>query len=638
MYIIHFDIVAVILSLITLYIYYKQKRTASIQSRHFILVIYALIGSSITGVISSLYINSLPDASHFAVLLSIYIFYFIHNSVSICIAGYLFSISSISLSSRRQKVVFLLPWIFSMGLITTNFLHNSIFYIDQNSIYQHGPLLPLLYLTSLIYLFIIIWSIFLRKNRISGLHKLTYAGAILLPVLGIIIQNSVEGLVLEIFATSISMLFILLTIQNVDELKDGQTGLYNREAFNSFLEEYFDHQRLFTVIFHWSPFLSSLHGLVNYENHREISSIYSRGLKEICGKYNLLCILDNGLYAVIIEGSKDSGNAGNVAIELADQSRKLWTFSTMNIQIPARQCMIHCPEDVDNLTGLVDLTGQFVNQSEQSGNRHIFYARDFVLNKYQREATIADTIRRMLDASTPELKYQAIYSADKSIISGIEALLSLQLDTGEQIHQSEIIKIAEKSGLGLRLGLLMIEKAVGWFAHNQLQNRHDCQLQIRMLPSLSLELDWPRLVLQVLKDHGFEPENLCLEITETTAVAAGTNLKINMELLTGIGVNFALDDYGSGFTDLRQLISLPFTAIKLDKKIIQNGLSNERDRKLLEASVQLFKHLNKRITAEGIETEDQLQIMTAMGCDHLQGYYFGRPVPGKEIISSIPTS
>lgn len=623
MYVVHFDIVAVILSLLTFYIYYRQKRTASIQSRHFILVIYALIGSSITGVISSLYINALPEASHFIVLLSVYIFYFIHNTVSICIAGYLFSISSIRLTRTRRKIMFLLPWIFSMSLIAGNPLHNSIFFIDQNSVYQHGPLLSLLYISNFIYMLIIIWAIFLRKNRISRLHKLTYAGAILLPILGIIIQNSVDGVVLEIFATSISMLFILLTIQNVDELKDSQTGLYNREAFNSFLEEFFDYHRLFTVIFHWSPFLSSLHGLVNYENHREISSIYSNGLREICGKYDQPCILDNGLYAIIIEGSKDSGHAGNVAIELADQSRKLWTFSTMSIQIPARQCMIHCPEDVSNITGLLDLAGQFVNQSEQAGNRHIFYARDFVLNKYQREETIADSIRRILDTSNLELKYQEIYSSDRNILSGIEALLSLRLDTGEFIHQSEIIQIAEKHGLGLDTGLLLIETAVSWFAQSQLQTTHNCQLQIRMLPSLILEPDWPRLVLQILKDHEVKPDKLCLEVTETSAVAAGADLKINMELLGGSGVNFALDDYGSGFTDLRQLISLPFTAVKLDKKIIQKGLTNDRDHKLLEASVQLFKHLNKIITAEGIETEEQKQIMTAMGCDHLQGYYFG---------------
>ena len=142
--------------------------------------------------------------------------------------------------------------------------------------------------------------------------------------------------------------------------------------------------------------------------------------------------------------------------------------------------------------------------------------------------------------------------------------------------------------------------------------------------------DIPERFAEVLREYGVRTEQIHLEITEQSMI----DFSLLRDQITGLhssGFEFALDDYGSGYSNLTRVRQYPFTNIKIDMEVVRNYFQ-DRD-PLLPSLVQAFKKMCLSITAEGIETEEMAEAMTEIGCDYLQGFYFSRPVPMPEFLA-----
>ena len=139
----------------------------------------------------------------------------------------------------------------------------------------------------------------------------------------------------------------------------------------------------------------------------------------------------------------------------------------------------------------------------------------------------------------------------------------------------------------------------------------------------------PGIVISILQEYRVSPELIHLEITEESMINY-TKQERQIERLLNYGFQFALDDYGSGFSNLHQVKKFAFSNIKLDMKIVWDYV-RDRD-SLLPSLVQSFKQMGFSITAEGIETKEMAEAMAAIGVDYLQGFYYSRPLIVKEFI------
>jgi len=430
-------------------------------------------------------------------------------------------------------------------------------------------------------------------------------------------------------------LFLLLTVQNSNELIDGQTGLYNRDAFLQFLPKSFARAKPFSMLLVHSEELTALQGLVDVHTYGQIQRTFSSWLACTAGKKTVVCALDSGQFALIVEQNDAEIQAGEIAMAIAERSREVWNIGPTQIEIPLRVGIIQCPRDASDVRDAVDYAVQLTNLSVLASSRHIFYASDFRSGKTGRDAAIADSLRAVIESGEPELRYQPVWSVTRQRPVALEVLIGVHTADGEWVRQSENQQIAEQIGVSRSIALLVLDRAFDWYVRNGLEARGIEQLQIRLVPALCVELDWPRVILQTARERNFNPARLCLEITETTVVNAGDSLKINMGLLAGQGVSFAMDDYGSGYTDFGQETMMPFSLIKLDKKIVQAAFQSRKGELLLGGSIRLFKHLRHDIVAEGVETAAQADLLYRMGADYLQGYHFGYPLEGDEILKQL---
>jgi diguanylate cyclase (GGDEF)-like protein/PAS domain S-box-containing protein len=223
------------------------------------------------------------------------------------------------------------------------------------------------------------------------------------------------------------------------------------------------------------------------------------------------------------------------------------------------------------------------------------------------------------------LHYQPVVAAKDGSVRAVEALVRWQHPTRGLLAPGEFLDIAERSGLVLDLGILVLRHATTQLAAWQ-QAGIDLKVSVNLSPRQLLDGDVAGAVLAACRDAGADPHGLVLELTENALIEALAVVGEQLRPVRDAGVGIALDDFGTGYSSLQYLRDLPVDMIKIDRTFVRDlGMSD--DGALAEAIVRLGSALDLVTVAEGIETEVQLQRLRAMGCDHLQGYLLGRPAP-----------
>ena len=144
-----------------------------------------------------------------------------------------------------------------------------------------------------------------------------------------------------------------------------------------------------------------------------------------------------------------------------------------------------------------------------------------------------------------------------------------------------------------------------------------------------------RKIIETIGHYGISPEKICFEITETAACNATDILRQNINDLAKYGFAFAMDDYGTGYTNIISMLEIPLKYMKVDKSLVWSSMKNKRARIALESTVSMIANLDMQIIAEGIETQDHVEYTDSIGADFLQGYFYSKPVCEKDFIDLL---
>jgi EAL domain-containing protein (putative c-di-GMP-specific phosphodiesterase class I) len=212
---------------------------------------------------------------------------------------------------------------------------------------------------------------------------------------------------------------------------------------------------------------------------------------------------------------------------------------------------------------------------------------------------------------------------------GAEALARLFDETGGSISPAEFIPAAEETGIIHDVGRLARDAAVALL--NRLGHPEGFYVTVNVSP---LEIKRPELADQILE---FMREadvfrSLHLEITETEVLELGPAGRRRLEKMVSSGAQVYIDDFGSGYSSLSRLRTLPVSTVKVDRSFLLNWQDEANARALVQGTIRLIHGLGLRVVAEGVETEDQVRILREAGCTRFQGYYFHKPLPMEEFI------
>lgn len=244
--------------------------------------------------------------------------------------------------------------------------------------------------------------------------------------------------------------------------------------------------------------------------------------------------------------------------------------------------------------------------------------------------TLTADLKEAIEKDQLDIHYQVQTSVATGEIRGFEALLRWKHPERGHISPMEFIPLAEESGLILPLGEWVLRTACSRAANWQPAYK----VSINISPVQFVHADLPRLIDEILKETGLQPARLELELTESTIFADKERSFAMLRQIKELGVSIALDDFGTGYSSLETLRSFPFDKIKLDRSFMGEAETSPQAKAIIRAVLALGKSLEIPVLAEGIETQGQLSLLSAEGCDEAQGYLLGRPVPLFNIIES----
>lgn len=226
------------------------------------------------------------------------------------------------------------------------------------------------------------------------------------------------------------------------------------------------------------------------------------------------------------------------------------------------------------------------------------------------------------------LFYQPIVSAEYDTVAGFEALMRWQRPNGEFVPPSEFIPIAEETGLIVPIGRWALQEACRQLG--QWKRFQGCSPDMTMSVNVSkrqiMESDFADDLNRVILSNGLTPRNIAIEITESVVSGSARTIADVLDHLQRLSIALHMDDFGTGESSLSCLQQYPIQMLKIDRKFIMS-MQNKRNRiAVVNAIIAMAHHLGMRVTAEGVETREQLVICQAMDCDFCQGYYFSRPM------------
>ena len=234
-------------------------------------------------------------------------------------------------------------------------------------------------------------------------------------------------------------------------------------------------------------------------------------------------------------------------------------------------------------------------------------------------------LRRALSENRFEVHFQPMVALRPQRISGAEALARWLHPTHGLVAPAEFIPLAESAGLIGELGAWVLRAACARAA-----KWNGLCLAVNLSPEQVRRPGLVELVTSVLAETGLPPSRLELEITESILLQETATTVTTLGRLRDLGVGIALDDFGTGYSSLSYLRRFPFSKIKVDRSFVAGMATDPGAAAIVQAVATLGRSLNIRVNAEGVETEDQLSMLSAMGCREVQGFLFGRPCPGDE--------
>ncbi|MGI4945746.1 MAG: EAL domain-containing protein [Janthinobacterium lividum] len=230
------------------------------------------------------------------------------------------------------------------------------------------------------------------------------------------------------------------------------------------------------------------------------------------------------------------------------------------------------------------------------------------------------------------LHYQPIVDLDRGVVTSYEALLRWQSPSRGNVAPVDFIPFAEEAGLMIGIGDWVLQaacrEAAGW--------EEGAKICVNLSPVQFRLPDLVDRVARALAEAGLPPERLELEVTETAMIEDVATAAVMLRALRAMGVSIALDDFGTGYSSLSFLHGLPFDRIKIDRSFVQDLGIRPGAIAIVRAVVELCRDLEVATTAEGVETDEQVEMLRAAGCTELQGYRFGLPRPSSEMPGCVP--
>lgn len=412
---------------------------------------------------------------------------------------------------------------------------------------------------------------------------------------------------------------------------DSLTGLPNRLLFNDRIDvalakARYSREPLMVLVLDVDRFKLINDSLGHRSGDALLQQIGAR-LKRVVHDGDTVSRLGGDEFLILMPGMGGPGSVPAIAGKLIDAFRQPFAVDGNEVFVTLSIGISLFPDDADNPDTLIQSADTAMNRVKREGrDGYRLYTAE--MNARARERMKLETsLRRALERMEFLIYYQPQVDLKTGRIMGAEALLRWSRGEKAIVPPAEFIHVLEETGLIVPIGMWVLQTACQQLREWRRAGAMELQMAVNLSGRQFQQLDLVEKVRQAFVETEIPPDRLVLEITETVAMenAAGSLTKLTE--LKALGVSLALDDFGVGYSSLSYLKRFPIDTLKIDQSFVKGLHVDPKDAALGAAAIAMAHGLHLTVIAEGVENEAQKAFLKARGCDIIQGYLVGRPVP-----------
>jgi diguanylate cyclase (GGDEF)-like protein/PAS domain S-box-containing protein len=355
----------------------------------------------------------------------------------------------------------------------------------------------------------------------------------------------------------------------------------------------------------------------------------SARLQSLMGENQMVGRLGGDEFAIVIRDVSKPGEVRNLAQRVIDRLSEPYLVDHHTLYVGASVGSAEGPRDGNSVEEIMRNADLALYRAKDSGGGEHCRFEPALHASAEERRQLEVALRKALGRDEMVLHYQPVVDAHTESVVSFEALVRWNSAEHGFVSPGKFIPLAEDTRLIVPIGQWVMRKAC-----EEARNWPDhVKVNVNVSPEQLLEPDFHDEVVQALAATGLRPERLEIEVTESIFLRDASVARSALEKAMAIGCSVALDDFGTGYSSLGYLRKLKFSTIKVDRTFVQGAAQGSAESlAIINAVVAMAKSLKMTTTAEGVETIEEAQLIRSLGCDKIQGYYFGRPMTATDAL------
>lgn len=626
-----FLIAGLVFLLLILAHYMNRERIENMNSKVFQIFIIVGIADIVLDILCTILITKAdPD---YAVLMRLMLtcLYLLQATVPYALFTYIKSLCPAMQNAGPVMKLLDIPAIVMWILIICNLWSGMFFTVHRDGTYTRGAYYLGMYGYALFYALVIMVGSIIRR-RTLGKRKFTVIWEfILIMVTCVLVQAYKPDFLMTGFGIGLGIMVMFLTLNNPCEYIDTTTRAFNLQCFVDWVREQMNGKRTFHVL------------VVELSQIKKINKLYGAGFGD-----GMLYFLTQSLrqiaatpYVFRITGKRFAivtqslGEYERIRDEVEAFFKENIHVGGEEVRCPAVLCGIINAEEQKNSDELLFYIEYLLSLVPSVDETIMLQGDEKTMQGLRYTKTVEQYLQTAIDEDLFEVYYQPVYSLESGKFVTLEALSRLRHPTLGMVSPEVFIDIAEKNGRITDLSYLQFRRVCRFLKENPELMKQIRNVKFNLSPMELMKAGSSKRLIGVIEEYGLPFEWFQFEITETVATEYSDRLFQAVGDFTERGIGMCLDDFGSGYANLDTVLKLPFSSIKLDRSLLNGIMDDPKSALFYKNIVSVLQNLGYWVISEGVEEEREEKLLREWGVNLIQGYYFAKPMPEKELLKLI---
>ncbi len=625
-----FLIAAVIIVGLIIIHFMTHNSPDDMNGKIFIVLAFMGMADIIFELISSYYIDGGRGSYGIEAEFFTTVFYMLQVMLPFALVIYTESLRETSMLSPARIFRWGIPTAVMLFIILTNTFTGKLFYFDPSKGYIKGSWYLLTYIFALINVLLAIFIAIRGRKELKGRKIGALIEIFILCTAGILVQLKLGYLLTTGFGLSLCIMVMFFTLNNPYANTDNLTGLYDKTYFNRQCREMMAAKQPFHIIemeFYQLKRINQVAGS-QYGDYLiqqvagKLKDLYGKRVFRVSGKRFILLVDSLREYEDCLDQMEDMFNS----MRQVDDTQIEFPVILSGV-INANR--MKSPEEIQ------DYTEYLCSLASRSGRMELVQEDEQTREGFEYSKKVEKFLYQAIDEDLFEVYFQPIYSLKEKQFMAVEALSRLNHPELGFIPPDLFIRLAEKNGLITKITNLQLHRICRFLKSHPNLMKKIRNVKINLSPLDLMTKDSGQDKIDIIRFYGIPCEWFQMEITETVATKYRENLLKAVEVFEKAGIGLCLDDFGSGYANFNTVMQLPFNVIKLDKSLLFNIKEDQKTSAFYKSIVDAFKNMGYDLVSEGVETRDEMELLEKWGVDYIQGYYYSKPLPARELMDFL---